>query len=166
MIWTYVLTSALSFLLGFIIELGYLRIKGRRIILPFIPSTSRNFTLAAIALSVVVPFTVIQVSVSSTKSTQCDREFRQALAYNTSLTAEQRSINDRATAISADRRKLLDQTFIDLGAAIGNPDRVREIVTGYNAQARALSEEYERLQAEKTRLDQDRKPYPDPECGR
>lgn len=166
MIWNYVLTAALSFLLGFIAELGYLRIRGRRIILLFIPSTSRNFTLAAIALSIVVLFTVIQVSASDQKAEKCDREFRQALAYNTSLTAEQRRISDRATDISSDRRKLLDRTFVDIGASIGDVPAVRKVVTDYNTQARALSDEYERLQAEKMRLDQDRKPYPDPECGR
>lgn len=166
MIWNYVLTAALSFLLGFIAELGYLRIRGRRIIMLFIPSTSRNFTLAAIALSIVVLFTVIQVSTSDQKAAECDREFRQALAYNTSLTAEQRRISDRATDISSDRRKLLDRTFVDIGASVGDVPAVRKVVSDYNTQARALSDEYERLQAEKSRLDKERKPYPDPECGR
>ncbi|UEA57314.1 hypothetical protein LK459_11715 [Gordonia otitidis] len=166
MIWNYVLTAALSFLLGFIAELGYLRIRGRRIILLFIPSTSRNFTLAAIALSIVVLFTVIQVSVSDQKAAECDREFREAITYNTSVTAEQRRITDRATDISSDRRKLLDQTFVDLGAVVGDFPAVRKVVSDYNTQARALSDEYERLQAEKSRLDKERKPYPDPECGR
>lgn len=167
MIWNYVLTAALSFLLGFIAELGYLRIRGRRIIMLFIPSTSRNFTLAAIALSIVVLFTVMQVSAADQEAEKCDREFRQALAYNTSLTAEQRRISDRANDISADRHKLLDQTFVDLGASVGDFPAVRKVVVSdYNTQARALSDEYERLQAEKSRLDKERKPYPDPECGR
>lgn len=166
MIWNYVLTAALSFLLGFITELGYLRFRGRRIILPFIPSTSRNFTLAAIALSIVVLFTVIQASVSDEKSERCDREFREALTYNTSLTAEQRRISDRAADISSERRKLLDQTFVQIGAVVGDFPAVRKVVSDYNTEARALADEYDRLQAEKTRLDADRKPYPDPECGR
>lgn len=166
MIWNYVLTAALSFLLGFITELGYLRFRGRRIILPFIPSTSRNFTLAAIALLIVVLFTVIQVSASDEKSERCDREFREALTYNTSLTAEQRRISDRAADISSERRKLLDQTFVQIGAVVGDFPAVRKVVSDYNTEARALSDEYDRLQAEKTRLDADRKPYPDPECGR
>ena len=166
MIWNYVLTAALSFLLGFITELGYLWIRGRRIILPFIPSTSRNFTLAAIALSIVVLFTVIQVSASDQEAEKCDREFREALTYNTSVTAEQRRITDRAADISSDRRKLLDQTFVDLGAVVGDFPAVRKVVSDYNTRARALSDEYERLQAEKSRLDKERKPYPDPECGR
>lgn len=164
MIWNYVLTAALSFLLGFIAELGYLRIRGRRIIMLFIPSTSRNFTLAAIALSIVVLFTVIQVSAADQEAEKCDREFRQALAYNTSLTAEQRRISDRANDISADRRKLLDQTFVDLGASVGDFPAVRKVVSDYNTRARALSDEY--VEAEKSRLDKERKPYPDPECGR
>ena len=166
MIWNYVLTAALSFLLGFITELGYLRFRGRRIILPFIPSTSRNFTLAAIALSIVVLFTVIQVSVSDEKSERCDREFREALTYNASLTAEQRRISDRAADISSERRKLLDQTFVQIGAVVGDFPAVWKVVSDYNTEARALADEYDRLQAEKTRLDADRKPYPDPECGR
>ena len=166
MIWNYILTAALSFLLGFITELGYLRFRGRRIILPFIPSTSRNFTLAAIALSTVVLFTVIQVSASDQKAAECDREFREALTYNTSLTAEQRRISDRAADISSERRKLLDQTFVQIGAVVGDFPAVRKVVSDYNTEARALADEYDRLQAEKTRLDADRKPYPDPECGR
>ena len=166
MIWNYVLTAALSFLLGFIVELGYLRFRGRRITLPFIPSTSRNFTLAAIALSIVVLFTVIQVSASDQKAAECDREFREALTYNTSLTAEQRRISDRAADISSERRKLLDQTFVQIGAVVGDFPAVRKVVSDYNTEARALADEYDRLQAEKTRLDADRKPYPDPECGR
>lgn len=166
MIWNYVLTAALSFLLGFIAELGHLRIRGRRIIMLFIPSTSRNFTLAAIALSIVVLFTVIQVSAADEKSERCDREFREALTYNTSLTAEQRRISDRAADISSERRKLLDQTFVQIGAVVGDFPAVRKVVSDYNTEARALADEYDRLQAEKTRLDADRKPYPNPECGR
>lgn len=165
-IWTYILVSVVSFLLGFIVELGVLRIRGRRIILPFISSTSRNFTIAAIALSVITLGTVINAAVTQDHIDQCNREVREALTYNVNISDQQRQLNDRASGISADRRKLLDKTFISIGEALGNPDRVRAIVTEYNTEARALSTEYEHLQEERAKLDQDRKPYPDPRCGR
>lgn len=128
MIWSYVLVAAVGMVFGFVLELGYAHIRGRRIIVPFIPSSSRNFTIGGIAFGIVALVTVIQVNVSDAREAQCNREQRAALAYNTGVTAEQRALNDKAAQISAAR--------------------------------------YDALQDERAQLDANRKPYPDPECGR
>lgn len=164
--WNYLLVSAISFLLGFIIDLGYLHWRGHKIVMPFISASSRNFTIAAIVFSLIALMTVVNVSNSQEESAECNRQFREALKYNTEVTAEQRDLNNRAADISADRRVLLDKTFVDIGTAIGDPVKVRQVIGDYNVRAAGLAREYDRLIAQRQALDRNRKPYPEPECGR
>lgn len=162
----YLIVAVISFTLGFIVELGYLYVRGRRILVPFISATSRNFTIAAVVLSLVALMTVINVSNASEKTAECNRQFREAIKYNTELTSEQHDINARATEISADRRILLDQTFTALTAALDQPGRgdIQRVISNYNEKAATYAKEYDRLIAYRNSLDTKRKPYPEPTC--
>lgn len=164
--WNYLIVGSICFLLGFIANIGVLRWRGHKIVVPFISATSRNFTIAAIVLSLVALLTVINMANSSEQSARCNREFREALRYNTEVTSEQRDLNNRADAISAERRTILDQTFVDIGASLGDPKKVQKVIADYNLRAATLAREYDRLIAERAALDRNRKPYPEPECGR
>ena len=162
----YVIVALVSFLIGFITELGYLYIRGRRILVPFISATSRNFTIAAVALSLVALMTIVNVQQSADKSAECDRQFREALKHNTDLTSEQRDITNRARDIAADQRVLLDQLFAQLPAALGDAQKVQILVSDYNSRAAQLSKDFDRLIAYRNSLDKSHKSYPEPACGR
>lgn len=164
----YAIVAMVAFLLGYITEIGVLMIRGRRILVPFISASSRNFTLAAVALSLVALLTIVNIQTTNDEAAACDRQFREALRYNTDLTAEQRDLNARATQISADRRVLLDKLFANLPTAIESSGRtsVYQLVSNYNVQAAQLAREYDRLIAYRNSLDKTRKPYPEPTCGK
>lgn len=164
--WVDIAVFASGVVIGALIKWGYLRVKGIRVRVPYVDRSDASIGIAVVVITVLSLVTIVQTQINADQAEECNRQFRAALTYNTGLTAEQRELTNRANTISAQRRELLDHTFIDIGDAIGEPDRIRQIVVSYNRDARTLSAEYEQLINDRTRLDQVRKPYPDPECGR
>lgn len=152
--------------IGGLVKWGYCRIKGIRVRVPYIDRSDASIGIAVVVITVLSLVTIIQAQVNQDRAEECNRQFQAAIAYNTGLTSEQRDLTGRANEISAQRRELLDRTFIDIGNAIGDPDAIRRVVVAYNQDARMLSQQYEKLIADRSSLDQARKPYPDPECGR
>ncbi|QOC55722.1 membrane protein [Gordonia phage Archimedes] len=161
----YLIVALVSFSIGFITELGYLYIRGRRILVPFISATSRNFTIAAVALSLVALMTIVNVQQSADKSEECDRQFREALKYNTDLTAQQRTLDEHEDALDAQARRNINRVIREVSESTSRPDSLRALV-GYNTQAAILDREYAKVDAERVRLNNSRKTYPEPTCGR
>lgn len=166
MIISYLLIGLGGFCLGVIVELGYLRIRGHKIVIPYIPVRSRNFTILSILLSVISLVTVVTVYVNTERVDECSRQFRQALAYNTAITMEQREIDARASALYSLRRDLLDRAFLSIGQNINNKSKIIEAINNYNVEIKDITKEYDDLIRYKDSLDASRKPYPEPQCGR
>lgn len=166
--------AVVFFLVGYITQLGYMKVRGHQIIVPHLASGSRTLTILSVILALICLTTIYNVDKNAKASAaqaeaaaECDRQFREALTYNTTVTSEQREISDRATQISRDRRQILDKMFVDIGNALpGDPARIPAIVKVYNDRARQLGVEYDDLIRYRGTLDAKRAPYPDPSCGR
>lgn len=165
--WNYVFTAVVSFLCGYIVQLGWLKIRGRRILFPFISANSRNVTIGAIVLALVSLFTILNVQHTADQTEDCNRQFRAALKYNTDVNGEQRDMNDRATAISAERRTVLDEAFARIGQSLPERDSagVYRAINEYTVSASRLAREYDQLISDRNALNNNRKPYPEPSCG-
>lgn len=167
MIWNYLLVSAISFLFGFVIEVGWLHWRGHRVLVPFISSSSRNITIAAIAVAMMSLLTIVNVQHQADRTAECDKQFREALKWNTDIAADQRRLDDEAREKTADRRKLLDDTFSNMSQAItrGDSAAVRQVIADYNAKVQILTNESDKIASERAAVDRTRKPYPEPTCG-
>lgn len=167
--WNYIIVGSAGFLVGLMVEFGYLRIMGHRIILPFITGSSRNFTIAAVLLAMISLTTIYNVERTATATAECNEQFRAALKYNTDIAAETREISDRVRDLQVQRRRALDEAFAHIGESVRRPDRDRsgtaEAVERYNIAARILSERYDKLVAYQAELNRNRKSYPEPSCG-
>ena len=163
---SYLLTGLGGFCLGALIEFGYLHIRGHKIVIPYIPIRSRNFTILAIMLSVISLVTIVTVQVNMDGVNACNRQFRQALAYNNAISVEQRQIDARASALYSHRRDLLDRGFLSIGQNINDRLKIIEAINDYNVAIKDITKEYDDLIRYKDSLDASRKPYPEPQCGR
>ncbi|QDF17973.1 hypothetical protein SEA_CLARK_24 [Gordonia phage Clark] len=163
--WNYVIVGAGGFLTGLMVELGYLKVKGRRILLPFISPTARNFTIAAILLAVISLTTVYNVDQTGREAAECDRQFREALRYNTNLTAQQRQLDEHEDALDGKTRENLNRALRNVAAAAGHREDVLAAITNYNEVAAAIDAEFDQLYVEREQINAERKPYPEPTCG-
>ncbi|MCF8605162.1 hypothetical protein L5I01_17550 [Gordonia sp. HY442] len=164
----YIVVGVSGFVLGMIAEWGILKVKGHRVTLPFISSTSRNFTIMAILLAVISLGTIYNVEKTSSAAADCNRQFREALAYNTAVARETRDVQDRARSITTERRQLLDSTFTKVALALDDPTRpnaAAEAIKEYVEQSGQLTKRYDDLTAYQQTLDKDRRAYPEPNCG-
>lgn len=164
--WGYILTGAIGVVVGHIIEIGWLKVRGHRILVPYVSARSRNVTVAAILFAVISLVTVVQVDRSSQRSAECNRQFRDALAHNAGVSDEQRALAERITEITQERWTEQDKLFTRLGKNSTRPDEILRMINEYNGVVGGLSAEYSALLAERDQKDQSRKPYPEPECGR
>jgi hypothetical protein len=170
-----VLSQVMGFLIGVVvgmlIKFGYLHIRGRRILIPFVSHSSRNFTIVGVVLVTLSLLTIVNVELNARESAECDRQFRAALTYNVGVTREQDEITERARGISAERRALLDDTFIRIGRSLSADDPVQrtagvnDAVDHYVREAKTLSQDYDELLKYRDGLNSKRKAYPEPLCG-
>ena len=163
--WNYLGVGVIGFLVGQIVTFGYMRARGRRIVLPFIENTSRNFTIGVIVMGLICTSGVWSSMQKSEDTARCNREFRDAIKYNSDVTSEQRDMNDRAAAISRERRTVMDQMFIQIGGSIGDPAKVQDVIADYNTRVARLSRDYDKLIADRNALNRTRTGYPAPSCG-
>lgn len=156
---------------GFMVQVGWYEFHGRRVIVPFISRSARNFTIIAMALAVLSFATIVQSFVNANRAEDCDRQFREALAYNTELNSGTRALDDRQRQAQDDSRRATANLVKDLATRISTPppptrDETVDILNVYNAKAKTVAETLERIDAERDALNAARKPYPEPTCGR
>lgn len=170
-VWVAGLIFVFGVLGGFIVQVGWYEVHGRRVILPFVSRSSRNFTVIAMALAVLSFATIVQSAISSNRAETCDREFRTALAYNTELNIGTRSLDERGRAAQERSRTATATLVRDLATRIATPpppsrDETVAILNTYNQTAVQVANELDRLAEERAAIDAARKPYPEPTCGR
>ena len=166
-VYAYALVGVAGYVGGFMTSVGYYHSKGHRIILPVISKTSRNFTVMVIALALMSLATIVQTEHNAAQSEQCDRQFREALRYNTDIAAQERGLADRERTVNADARTALADWFaaiITLPA--GQRDEGIRVTIEYNDRAAEVATKLQDLEHERETLAEARTPYPEPSCGK
>lgn len=164
MLINYLLVGLIGFLTGTIVSFGYRKIRGRRVILPFIENTARNITIGAVVLGLLSLTTVYNVNRSDRERESCEREFRTALTYNTEVTAQQRDLDAREDGLDGETRRNLNSTLRRIVTSPSDAYTL-EVVADYNRRAAEIDAEFVKLDRERLRLEEDRVPYPEPTCG-
>ncbi|UTN91785.1 membrane protein [Gordonia Phage Sampson] len=155
-----------SFLLGFAVDLGYRwKIRGHKIPLPYIAVRARNATIFAAILGLISVGTVINVAAAEHASEQCNVEFREALAYNTDLTAQQRQLDEQEDALDAQVRRNLNEVLRAVASATSREDTI-DAINRYNDAAVGIDRQFDQLDRTRIEINTARKPYPEPTCGR
>ena len=166
---SYGIAGLVGFMTGVTVQFGYLKAHGKRIVLPFISSSSRTITLAAIGLALLSLFTIVQVERSDQERTACQVQFQTALAYNTDLNKQDTALRDRERAAQAEYDDATGDLIFEVAALIG--DEPRDVTTNtapftkFNERREAVTAELDQIQADRMKAQQDRKPYPEPNCG-
>lgn len=159
---SYLIVGALGFISGFVWRLGTLKIHGKEVVLPFITSNSRNFTLVAIVLALLSLFTIVQVDRSNTENTRCQVEFQTVLKYNTEITTQERPLNERRDKAQFDS----NQALTDFVHLLLTPDvDVRAELKVLDDKRTAAQNEINQVEKERKVLTESRAPYPSPHCG-
>lgn len=159
---SYAIVAVLGFVTGFAFRLGSLKIHGKEIVVPFIASSSRNFTLCAIGLAMLSLFTIVQVDRANTENVNCQVEFQTVLKYNTAITAQERPLNERRDKAQYDSNQALTDFVHSL--LVPGVD-VRAGLKILDDQRTAAQEEINRVEQERADLTASRAAYPEPHCG-
>lgn len=162
--WTYAVTAVVCFAFGLVVDWGYARIRGRKVLIPYVARSARNVTVAAVMLMAVTVSSAIQMGVNERADALCNREFRTALDYNTAITADQRDLDIRTEELNAARHAVIDNVFVKLGEGV-DPASFKALVVQYNTDTARINTEIKHLAVERENLDKNRKPYPEPTCG-
>lgn len=159
---SYLIVGALGFISGFVWRLGTLKIHGKEVVLPFIGSNSRNFTLVAIVLALLSLFTIVQVDRSNTENVRCQVEFQTVLKYNAEITNQERPLNDRLDKA----QKEADQALTDFvhNILVPGTDNRAELKV-LDDKRTAAQNEINQVEKERKILTESRAPYPEPRCG-
>ena len=139
-----IVAGFLGYAAGTIIEYRYIPFRGRKIVVPQVTRSSRNFTIVVLALSVLTAGTVIQTGVKQAYQDRCNSEFKRVIATNASAGAEALNVQD--------------DLWLDIRGLFGPEGRTvspQQIATAIDNYLQ------ERAQAKMVRADNQ---YPDPQC--
>lgn len=155
---------------GFMVQVGWYEFHGRRVIVPFISRSARNFTIIAMALAVLSFATIVQSFVNSNRAEDCDRQFREALAYNTDLGASTRDLDTRERMARDDGRVAIADLVRDLSLRLTTPppptaNDTAVLLARYNDRAEDVAKRLDRVATERNAVNAQRAPYPEPTCG-
>ncbi len=156
---------ALGVAAGLIIDWGETRIRGKVRTVPYIGRNQRNTTIAAVAIFAVVLTSSINSFAAERKNSECYRQFFSALQYNQDVTAAQRRLDDEIDRYNTQRHAVIDNVFVELAKGV-DPATFAGLVTQYNKETAIANSEIERVTREKGLLEDTRRPYPAPTCGR
>jgi cell division protein FtsB len=168
---SYAIVAVLGFVTGFAFRLGSLKIHGKEVVVPFIASSSRNFTLCAIGLALLSLFTIVQVDRNNAQTTDCQVQFQTALSYNTTLTAQERDLNQRKDAVEQAARESISQLVLDITnwATTSPPPTIEQRLQRfqeYNKQSAEQKQALDNIEHERNEITAARAPYPEPKCGK
>ena len=161
---SYVIVGITGFTSGAIMQFGILKVKGRKVVIPFIESSSRNLTMLAIVLGLMSLFTIVQVDQSSTRFEDCQVQFQEALRYNTDLTSQERDLTRQKDRTEEDARK----SIVDFVFGLTNAKRAEErsaLVQRFLDDTKRQNDLLAEIEHERGNLTANRAPYPEPRCG-
>lgn len=159
---SYVIVGITGFTSGAIMQFGFLKVKGRKVVIPFIESSSRNLTMLAIVLGLMSLFTIVQVDQSAKRYESCQVQFQEALKYNTDITAQERSLTRQKDKTEEEARQSLRDLIF--GLTQENPDGPALVGKFYSDTTRQ-NKQLAEIEHERAELTANRTPYPEPRCG-
>jgi propanediol dehydratase small subunit len=139
-----IVAGFLGYVVGTVIEYRSTTLRGRKIIVPQVTRSSRNFTLVVLGLSVLTAGTVIQTNVKQAYQDGCNSEFKRVIATNAGAGAEVANVQD--------------DLWLDIRGLFGpegrtvSPEQIAQAIDNYLQ---------ERAQAKMVR---ESNQYPDPQC--
>lgn len=162
----YVLIGVVSYAAGSITAYRRAKVAGIPLVVPFIPKSSRNFTIVVLTLALLTTFSVVSGQLQDARFRACQVQFQNALKANTSIAAEDRELEKQDDALNDHRDELTEQFWKDLLANTEGQERGRAIAEVYNANVEANSAARDSLTARRAQLEADRlaHPYPEPSC--
>lgn len=159
----YIVVCIISYLAGAMTKLGYYQWKGRKVLLPFVSATSRNYTIAAVVFGLLATYTFVTVSVDQARNDECNRQFREALAYNTMVNSQDRDLTNRLDDIASRKEADLDRV---IGAVAADPFNSPTALREYNDRIDDYNLERAKIGEERRQIADTRLPYPEPTCGK
>lgn len=167
---SYAIVGVLGFITGFAFRLGSLKIHNKEVVVPFIASSSRNFTLCAIGLALLSLFTIVQVDRNNSQAVDCQIQFQTALKYNTDLTSQERDLNTRKDLVEQEARESISGLIQDVtnwATAVPplTPDQKLQVFVDYNVKSAQQKEAINQIEKERKEISASRAPYPEPKCG-
>ena len=161
---SYVIVGVTGFTSGAIVQFGILKVKGRKVVIPFIESNSRNLTILAIVLGLMSLFTIVQVDQSSTRFEDCQAQFQEALKYNSDIAIQERALTRQKDRTEEEARKTISDLVFGLTTADTTEERsalVRRFLDDTKRQNDLLAT----IEHERADLTANRADYPEPRCG-
>lgn len=166
-----VLSGCLGYALGAVTQYRWASVRGRRLLVPYIPDSGRRVTLVLLVLAVVTTGTVLSGALERHKSAECAREFRHALSYQSALADEDRSLDRRFRELYEIRTDASDDMVEALaGSGDGgeyDPEVVRVELSKYLGVVDREHLERERLDEKRADIEREREanPIPPIKCG-
>ncbi len=163
----YVLVGAASYAAGTVVQYRQYRLRGVSLLVPFVPKSSRNFTIVVITLSLLTTFSVITAQIQQQHQAECNADFQRALRENARINSEDRDLEKRDDALREQRdAALTDLVRGLLTAEPGGNGRVRDLLERYETTVAVNDRERGDLIAARGALEQQRRdnPYPEPKC--
>lgn len=161
----YVLVGAAAYAAGTIVQYRQFRLRGVSLLVPFVPKSSRNFTIVVLTLSLLTAFSVITSQVQQQHQSQCNADFQQVIRDNARINDEDRELERADDALRGRRDDALDSLVLGLMSAPGNGSAIR-LLTEYDRKVQQLETERRDLDIRRDELRQKRRdnPYPTPRC--
>lgn len=163
----YVLVGAASYAAGTIVQYRQYRVRGMSLLVPFVPKSSRNFTIVVVTLSLLTTFSVVTSQIAQQHQAECNADFQRALRENARINSEDRDLEKRDDALREQR----DAALTDLVEGLltvrpGGGEQVRDLLERYETTVAVNDSERAQLIAARGALEQQRRdnPYPEPHC--
>ncbi len=162
----YVLVGAISYAAGTIVQYRQYRLRGMSLLVPFVPKSSRNFTIVVITLSLLTTFSVVTGQIAQQHQAECNADFQRALRENARINSEDRDLEKRDDALREQRDAALTDLVRGLLTAPPGNGRVRDLLERYDTTVAVNDRERADLIAARGALEQQRRdnPYPEPKC--
>ena len=163
----YVICGIVGYAAGTIMAYRHAKVGGVRLVVPFVPKSSRNFTIVVLTLAVVSAFSVITGQIQQNHTRRCEVQFQEAITAQAAINTEDRALEAEDDQLRNRRDDALD-TLVD--------SLIRSTEEGNGAGLRALQEYYDEVETINAAQDdlaerrgelqreRERNPYPSPTC--
>lgn len=161
----YVICGIVGYAAGTIMAYRHAKVGGVRLVVPFVPKSSRNFTIVVLTLAVVSAFSVITGQLQQSHARRCEVQFRDAITAQARINAEDRGLEAEDDQLRNRRDDALDTLVDTLIRSQQNGGGFRALQEYYDEveTINAAQDDLVKRRAELQRQ-RDRNPYPSPTC--
>lgn len=165
LVW-YVACGLIGYAAGTITQYRQYRVGRMSLLVPFVPKSSRNFTIVVLTLSALTTFSVISGQIAEQHQARCNADFQSTIRESSRINAEDRDLERRDDALRDARDDALDTLVRGTAAAQGDPVMLSQLLVDYAETVQANDIERTALEQQRGALEQQRRdnPYPTPRC--